>query len=76
MSDRTVHAVRHDGVEIVRYDKAGKWWAEPKSDHPRFPIPTVRDAAELAFENLQSWHVGRPGGRVFDALISDMQETT
>jgi hypothetical protein len=28
VTDRTVHADLSDGTQIVRYDRAGKWYAE------------------------------------------------
>jgi hypothetical protein len=47
MADRTVHA-RYDGMEIVRYDRAGKWYLEPTN--PRLPRQRigVKDAARSA----------------------------
>ena len=38
MSDRTVH-VSYPGMEIVRYDRAGKWYLEPTN--PTLPRQKV-----------------------------------
>jgi hypothetical protein len=44
--DRVVHATTVDGTEIVRYDKAGKWYAEP-SEGKRRSI-SLSEAVDLA----------------------------
>jgi hypothetical protein len=73
MSDRTVHAVRNDGTEIVRYDRAGKWRAE-KADGSSFPFPTIRDAVEYAIEDLLEHRVNRPGGGAFARLLAALTD--
>jgi hypothetical protein len=35
VTDRTVHAYLSDGTEIVRYDRAGKWYAAGTHTTPR-----------------------------------------
>lgn len=72
MTDRTVHATT-PGWEIVRYDRAGRWYAE--SDVlPRQQI-TVTEAARRATEVGAEVHLGRPGGRRFDALVARRAST-
>jgi len=69
--DRTVHAVRrHDGAEIVRYDRAGKWYLE-RVDGSRSPL-TLRGAVREAVGGRV--HFGRPGGRIFDAAVVRARE--
>lgn len=69
-TDRVVHARSKSGDEIVRYDKAGKWWLE-RADGTRAPLklPTaVSEAIEFSktggtiFEN-------RYGGTMFEAKV-------
>lgn len=70
--DRTVHCtivpVGGGRIEIVRYGNAGKWWYE--SGVRRRPL-TLAEAAEFAYSDRPAviWHVGRPGGARFDALV-------
>lgn len=65
MPDRTVHGTTADGGQIVRYDRAGKWYVEYKDGRPCRHV-TVQRAADLAVEAL----TGVPGGRRFDALVT------
>ena len=69
MSDRTVHGLTADGGEIVRYDRAGKWYVEwpDASLKPCRPI-SVREAVDLAGEDGAGAFIGRPGGGRFDSL--------
>ncbi len=76
MSDRTVHA-SYPGMEIVRYDRAGKWYFEPlDSSLPRQKV-TVREAAHQAvwatehFESAGRIFWDRKGGSRFDRLVLD-----
>lgn len=76
MSDRTVHCtiVPHFGerIELVRYDRAGKWFYE--SGNTRRQI-TLDEAAAMCDERpAVIWHEGRPGGRMFDARVRAMRE--
>lgn len=67
-NDRTVHATTGDGTEIVRYDRAGKWYLEQK-DGTRRQV-SVKEAAELVISDRSSrWFRGRMGGSRFDGLI-------
>ena len=72
MTDRTVHA-RYPGMEIVRYDRAGKWYLEPVAAPLRRQQVTLRVAAAQAVwgANNKGGVVlfGRPGGLRFDALV-------
>lgn len=65
MSDRTVHGWSADGGEIVRYDRAGKWFLEYR-DRPRTRLD-VRRAARFAREGRA--FLGRPGGGRFDKAV-------
>lgn len=64
MSDRTVHGLTDRGAEIVRYDRAGRWYVEWRG--VRSPID-VRQAARLARKGEA--YLGRPGGGRFDKLV-------
>lgn len=70
MSDRTVHA-SYPGMEIVRYDRAGKWYFEPTdSSLPRQKV-TVKQAADaavwaLGYYNDDAQVFTRTGGKTFD----------
>lgn len=62
MSDRTVHGLTEDGAEIVRYDRAGKWYIERAGVRREV---TVAGAAE---EAAKGRHYERlMGGSAFDA---------
>lgn len=72
MSDRIVHA-DYPGMEIVRYDRAGKWYFEPTD--PRLPrqhvgVKAAALRAKWALENGGQVHLGQSGGAVFDRLVS------
>ena len=64
MTDRTVHGLTENGAEIVRYDRAGKWYIERAGF--RQPV-TVAKAAEKAAEGRH--YERRPGGKAFDAQV-------
>lgn len=73
MSDRKVHA-RSPEMEVVRYDRAGKWYLEPE----HFSLPaqhvTVKEAARYAVwaanEANGQIFTGLPGGAMFDRLVA------
>lgn len=70
MSDRTVHAVSADGIEVVRYDRAGKWYLEPPS-HLLLPRQHVTIAEAVRFarwcaDNGGRVFLRRAGGTAFD----------
>lgn len=71
MSDRTVHvtivAVDRDRIEVVRYDRAGKWYLEDRVRRRRL---TFAEAVAFAEDRpAVIWHEGRPGGRLFDTHV-------
>ena len=74
MGDRTVHACCEQ-FEIVRYDRAGKWYIE-WNDYDRKRIG-VKVAAVHASNLLDAGRgevfFDRPGGQTFDRHVLDMQ---
>lgn len=72
-TDRRVYAVSAEGqLEIVRYDRAGKWWIERHRPFQSRTHVSVRFAADTArlFETMGGHvNLGRPGGRTFDRLV-------
>jgi hypothetical protein len=67
MDDRRVHATTEDGREIVRYDRAGKWYVEA-GDHRR--QVTFVEAVRLATLAGSTVRSGLSGGRAFDARVT------
>lgn len=69
--DRTVHGRAPRGFgpanEIVRYDKAGKWYLE-WDDGDRIRL-RFEDAVGMASHPNGTAHLGLPGGRHFDAAV-------
>ena len=69
-NDRRVHAVSADGkTQIVRYDRQGRWFME-FDDGKRERIRDLRKAVAMAMilkAGGGEVHLGRPGGRHFDA---------
>lgn len=75
MSDRTVHAT-YPFREIVRYDRAGKWYLEPTHPGSKRLRMSVTQAAKLAVRRLDSGgqvFFNRPGGQVFDKKVRDLK---
>jgi hypothetical protein len=71
--DRTVHA-RWAQMEVVRYDRAGKWYLEPvDKELPRQHV-RIRKAAEYAVWaalNRGGYiYTREPGGAAFDCLVA------
>lgn len=66
MSDRTVHAVANDGREVVRYNRAGKWYVEGVV---RRHSIVLWEAVLLAAHPDATWYEGRVGGSRFDAEV-------
>lgn len=68
LRDRRIHAA-NDHAEVVRYDKAGKWYIEPRDKTlPRQRV-SVAHAARYAlwlYENGGVIKQGIPGGAAFD----------
>lgn len=65
--DRQVHAVCPDGTEVVRYDVAGKWYAEPASGTRR--ALSITEAATLASQPDADVRFGLGGGVSFDRKV-------
>jgi hypothetical protein len=72
MADRTVHA-SYDGMEIVRYDRAGKWYLEPTNPMLKRQAVTISQAVSQALwaeaHVMGRIFLGRSGGKVFDAKV-------
>jgi hypothetical protein len=68
VTDRQVHAefaaLTGARIEVVRYDRAGKWYFEGPNGRRRVP---VREAAARAVHGRV--YFGRSGGRQFDHLV-------
>lgn len=67
VEDRTVHGVTGDGWEVVRYERAGKWYSE-FPNHARRAL-TVTDAACLLATEDAAWFSGKSGGQKLDAKV-------
>lgn len=70
--DRQVHARGISGLEVVRYDRAGKWFLELPGDSRKHV--GVRDAARWAWRMRATGgevFVGLPGGGAFDRLLEE-----
>ena len=72
-SDRTVHctiipATGGPHIEIVRYDRGGKWYYESGSERRQL---TLQEAVTFASSPRPSvlWHEGKPGGLRFDSAV-------
>jgi hypothetical protein len=65
--DRTVHGLNAAGdAEVVRYDRAGRWYVEPLDGGKRRNVG-VRDAARIVAGGTH--HPGRSGGMMLDAIV-------
>lgn len=74
--DRTVHA-DYPGMEIVRYNRAGKWYFEPTSPNLKRQAVTLDAAATQAAWALSHdgrVHYGLPGGTTFDRRVRKLVE--
>lgn len=69
-SDRCVHARLVNGSEIVRYDRAGKWYVEGDVDRRK---TTVTGAARLAAQEGAVVLYSLPGGSRFEAKVRVMR---
>ena len=72
MADRTVHGRTPEGHLIVRYDRAGKWFAESEAGTGRRSL-NLAAAADLATRAGGEAYLGRAGGKRFDALVRSRQ---
>lgn len=69
MSNRTVHGVSANGADIVRYDRAGKWYLEPRNAfHSRLTVAEAAGHAALGVHRP-----GLPGGQAFDSLVARLK---
>lgn len=69
--DRRVHATTAESAEIVRYDRAGKWYVE-RPDGTRRQL-TVQEAVSLATAPGARRYPGQHGGERFDHLVRKTQ---
>lgn len=73
LGDRRVHASA-EGEEIVRYDRAGKWYielVEPSPHAPARQAVKIAQAVSRAVELVEQGgevHLGLYGGGMFDAM--------
>ena len=76
--DRTIHAEIPGYVEVVRYDRRGKWYIEPVTPGlPRQQV-SVKEAAEYVTSGWEKaerrkfiHYKGLPGGKQFDRLVGE-----
>jgi hypothetical protein len=67
-TERVAHGQTTDGGEIVRYDRAGKWYVEyPASTYKPRRLLTLASAVEAAVQGVV--YLGRYGGTQFDAKV-------
>jgi hypothetical protein len=71
MSDRRIHARTPDGWSIVRYDRAGKWYAE--HDEKKRRSLTLDEAVQEASKLGTYLYLGVPGGNAFDAKMKKVR---
>lgn len=73
--DRTVHASHPAGEEIVRYNRAGKWYRELVEPSPHAPMRAKLTLAQAAQEAIEmacqggKIHLDRYGGQRFDSEV-------
>jgi hypothetical protein len=71
--DRTVHA-RWAQMEVVRYNRAGKWYLEPVGSNLKRQQVTLKKAVEYALwaerEREGAIFGGLPGGGAFDHKVA------
>jgi hypothetical protein len=69
LDDRRVHAILPEDGELVRYDRAGKWWVEYPAHafKPRRRV-SLSGAVRVALEPGARIRWNVPGGRAFYAL--------
>jgi len=71
--DRTVHAEQPGRFQIVRYDRAGKWWIEyVAASGTVYRAVSLDEAVAYAveFHDGLIHHKGRPGGSAFDRRLA------
>lgn len=69
---RRIHAA-NDEYEIVRYDRAGKWYLEYDAPKKRHPLSIGEAAAEARAIARRGGRIffGLPGGGAFDRMVRD-----
>lgn len=75
MPNRRVHA-ECDGFEVVRYDRAGKWYVESKDPGRKREHVGIHEAAIRAFCAVTlggQVHTGIPGGGTFDRWVEVLE---
>jgi len=70
-TDRRIHAQLADGTEVVRYERAGKWFHEGPGLRTRL---TLGQAAILATSQGALVRSGLPGGAMFDLRVRKVRE--
>ena len=67
--DRTVHA-QGRGFEVVRYNRAGRWYVEGSKDRRQANLDqAVREAVHLAASVGGAVRLRQPGGSAFDRQL-------
>lgn len=71
--DRTVHARFATGLEVVRYDRAGRWYFEKEGEKRQRvtiqqAVSLVRDALREKEPSVEVF-TGKPGGGAFDRKV-------
>lgn len=66
--DRRVHARMITGAEVVRYNRAGKWYLEWPNGRRRSQL-TIGDVVALACTPHCVIFYGLPGGDAFDRKV-------
>ena len=69
-TDRTVHA-QQGHVEIVRYERAGKWYREWSGGRSCIPLTEAVENAIAMATSGGTVHYGRSGGVQFDKRVRD-----
>ena len=69
--DRTIHAVCADGREIVRYNRAGKWYVEHTSGRVHLSLQSAAEIAAVTTRLGGKVYFGRAGGLAFDKRVRD-----
>lgn len=65
-ADRRVHAELPNGLQVVRYSRAGKWYEESPGQRKRIGI---NEAVALALLPGARIHFFLSGGQMFDAKV-------
>ena len=73
---RTVHAILSDGSQIVRYDRAKRWFHETADGRRIKRFRRVSDAARLVFEDRGTLFLGQPDGSYLDKYTRALYDGT